>query len=366
MIARFFQKNSLSKTHTRAQVLHVTLQNGFHGEKNYSPTKFRTSQAEASARVQKVTMGPFGVSAALVLLVAFLAAASHRLVAFPPLAEHGIVIVTGASSGIGASAAQHVARGHPGWTVLAGVRKEADAAAVSALGVANLRPLILDVASESSRSAAVAEVLAMGKPVLALVNNAGVSRGAPVEFHDVADARAVFETNVFGLLGLTQALLPALRASRGRVVFISSVAGFIAMPMAGVYAASKFAVEALADSLRRELRGAVSVTVVQPAYVKSSIFNTGSAASLALPGVDEAKAAYPHLFTPARVAARDKEIAEASSTDVTDAAIEAALVDARPLTRVQVARAAGMHATVISWLAWALPDRLLDLIDGSG
>ena len=315
-------------------------------------------------------MGPFSISAALALLLAFLAAASHRLVSYPLLPERGIVVITGASTGIGASAALHLARGHPGWTVLAGVRKEADAAAVFSLGVANLRPLTLDVASEASRAAAVAEVLALasgtGQPLLALVNNAGVSRGAPVEFHDLADARAVFETNVFGLLGLTQALLPALRAARGRVVFVSSVAGFLAMPMTGVYAASKFAVEALADALRRELRGAVSVTVVQPAYVRSAIFGTSTAASLALPGVDAAKAAYAHLFTPARKAAREKEIADAAGTDVTDAAIEAALVDSRPLTRVQVARASGMPATAIAWLAWALPDRAIDLLDSSG
>ena len=308
-------------------------------------------------------------TAVVAVLVAMLAAASHRLVSFPPLAARGLVVVTGASTGIGAAAAQRLARAHPGWTVLAGVRKAADAAAVSALGVANLRPLTLDVASEASRAAAVAEVLGLAErtaqPLLALVNNACVSRGAPVEFNDLADARAVFETNVFGLLGLTQALLPALRASRGRVVFVSSVAGFLAMPMSGVYAASKFAVEALADALRREVRGAVSVTVVQPAYVKSAIFGTSTAASLALPGAAEAKAAYPHLFTPARAAARDKEIADAAGTEVTDAAIEAALVDARPLARVQVARAAGMPATFLSWLAWALPDRAIDMIDGS-
>ena len=156
-------------------------------------------------------------TAVVAVLVAMLAAASHRLVSFPPLAARGLVVVTGASTGIGAAAAQRLARAHPGWTVLAGVRKAADAAAVSALGVANLRPLTLDVASEASRAAAVAEVLGLAErtaqPLLALVNNAGVSRGAPVEFHDLADARAVEPT-----LSVNTIVVSTRSASASRVI----------------------------------------------------------------------------------------------------------------------------------------------------
>ena len=307
---------------------------------------------------------------ALFLLLALLAAASHRLAWHPPLPSRGIVVVTGASTGIGRSAAVHLARSHPGWLLLAGVRRQADAESLAREGLSNLRGLQLDVADGGSREAAAAEVAATAAreelPLIALVNNAGVSRGAPVQYHDLADARGVFDVNVFGTIGITQALLPMLRAARGRVVFVSSVAGFLAMPMTGFYAASKFALEALVDALRRELRGAVSVTVVQPAYVSSAIFASSTAASLAMPGAEAAVADYPHLFTPARKAARDREIANAASTEVTDVAIAAALTDSRPLTRVQVARASGMHASVIAWLAWALPDRVLDIIDGSG
>ena len=305
------------------------------------------------------------------LIFALLNTASHRLVSHPPLAERGFVLITGASSGIGRSAVLSLAARHPGWQLLAGVRRESDVAALAALKLPNVRGLLLDVADGASRAAAAAEVARLAQsedlPLLALVNNAGISRGAPVEHHDLADARAVFETNVFGALGLTQLLLPALRAARGRIVMVSSVAGFLSMPMTGVYAASKFALEALSDALRRELRGEVAVCIVQPAYVKSAIFGSASAASHALSGADAARASYPHLFTPAREAARTREIAGAAPTEATtDLAIEAALSDARPLARAQVASAGGMHASLLRWIAWALPERLVDSLDGSG
>ena len=310
-------------------------------------------------------MGIAWSCAAALLLLTLLSSAAHRAAWHPPLAARGLVLVTGASSGIGRSAALSLARAHPQWTVLAGVRRREDAAAVEA-EAANVRGLLLDVADARSRAGAAAAVLALQAshgPLLALVNNAGVARSVPAELHDLADARAVFEVNFFGLLGLTQALLPALRASRGRIVQLSSMAGRIATPLNGIYAASKFAVEAVSDALRRELAGAVSVTVVQPAFVRSAIFRADKAAASTLSGGDDAaRAAYPHLYTAARTAALQSELDAAASTDCTDAAIGAALTDARPLARVQVAHASGVPATVIAWLAWALPDRVFDLI----
>jgi len=306
-------------------------------------------------------------AAAAVALLAAVRSASLRLVAHPPLPAVGCVLVTGASTGIGRSAALSLAAAHPGWTILAGVRKEADGAALLAGGApSNVVPLLVDVADDASRAAAAAAIAARPEPLIALVNNAGVSRGVPVEMHALADARDVFAVNVFGALGMTQLLLPALKKSGGRIVMISSVAGRIAMPLTGVYAASKFALEALSDALRRELGGSVSVTVVEPAYVKSAIFQASVAASSVAGGDAAAKEAYPQFYTAARTAAREREIASADDTRVTDAAIEAALTDARPLTRVQVARAAGMPASFIVWLVWALPDRLADLVGASG
>jgi NAD(P)-dependent dehydrogenase (short-subunit alcohol dehydrogenase family) len=305
-------------------------------------------------------------AAAAAALLAAVYALSQRLVFHPPLPAVGCLLVTGASSGIGKSAALSLAASHPGWTILAGVRREADGAALLAGGApANVVPLIVDVADDASRAAAAAAIAARPEPLIALINNAGVSRGVPVELHALDDARRVFDVNVFGALGMTQLLLPQLKAARGRIVMVSSVAGRVAMPLGGVYAASKFALEALSDALRRELGGAVSVTVLEPAYVKSAIFDSSSAASSAAGADDAARQAYPQFYKAARAAARAHEISTADDTRVTDAAIESALTDARPLTRVQVARAAGMPASFIVWLVWALPDRLADLVGGS-
>jgi len=180
------------------------------------------------------------------------------------------IVITGASSGIGADAAEALAR--KGFIVFAGVRTEA-AAAKAAAAHENMRPLRLDVTDHDSIKAAAASVAASGVPLFGLVNNAGIAVGGPLEFLPLDQLRRQFEVNVFGAVAVSQAFLPHLREQRGRLVFVGSVSGRIAVPTIGPYGASKFALRAIADVLRIELAPAgISVSLVEPGSVKTPIW----------------------------------------------------------------------------------------------
>lgn len=183
------------------------------------------------------------------------------------------VVITGASSGIGAAAAHALAR--HGFIAFAGVRKEADAEKAAALHE-NVRPLHLDVTDHDSIVAAATSVAAAGVPLFGLVNNAGIALGGPLEYLPIDRLRRQFEVNVFGAVAVTQAFLPQLREHHGRIVFIGSVSGRIAVPYIGPYAASKFALRAIADALRVELSPAgIFVSLVEPGSVKTPIWRKG-------------------------------------------------------------------------------------------
>jgi NAD(P)-dependent dehydrogenase (short-subunit alcohol dehydrogenase family) len=185
------------------------------------------------------------------------------------------VVVTGASTGIGADAASQPAAA--GFVVFAGVRDDAAAATLAALGE-RVRPLRLDVTEPEQIAAAAAAVGASGFPLAALVNNAGVAVGGPLEVLPLASVRQAFEVNVFGSLAVTQAFLPQLRAARGRLVFIGSIAGRLAIPFIAPYSASKFALRALTDALRIELApDGIRVTLIEPGSVKTPIWAKGRA-----------------------------------------------------------------------------------------
>lgn len=186
------------------------------------------------------------------------------------------VLVTGSSTGIGRSTALHLAE--RGWHVFAGVRKQADADSLSVEAGGAVEPLLLDVAREDSIAAALEHIQGAGDGSLdALVNNAGVYIGGPLELMEPAQVHQTMAVNVTGLLLLTRACLPLLRASQGRIVNISSISGLIAMPGVSVYAASKHAVEAVTDSLRVELSPfGIKVIAVEPGGVKTPIWDKGA------------------------------------------------------------------------------------------
>jgi NAD(P)-dependent dehydrogenase (short-subunit alcohol dehydrogenase family) len=184
------------------------------------------------------------------------------------------VVITGASSGIGESCALWLEK--RGMRVFAGVRKGADAMALSRKGSPLLTPLLLDVADQKSIEAATQAISRKLKTgvELDLVNNAGVTLGGPIEYISLDDLRKELEVNLIGSLAVTQALLPLIRESGGRIVNMSSVSGLISYPFLGPYSASKFALEAISDALRIELRPwGISVSLIEPGDVDTPIWD---------------------------------------------------------------------------------------------
>jgi len=177
-----------------------------------------------------------------------------------------VVLVTGASSGIGKATAEYLAG--QGYRVFAGARKPE---AVTGLRGGEL--IALDVTDDASVSAAVAHILATAGRLDVLVNNAGSSIMGAVEETSVAQAQALLDTNVLGVLRMSQAVLPGMRRQHwGRIINVSSVVGFLPSPFMGVYAASKHAVEGLSESMDHEVRGfGVRVVVVEPGFTKTNI-----------------------------------------------------------------------------------------------
>ncbi len=180
------------------------------------------------------------------------------------------VLVTGASSGIGKAIALTLLQS--GFRVFGTVRRAEDGRYLPPAGGT---PLLLDVTQAASISRAVKTLdRFLGKAGLfALINNAGISICAPWELVASEDFRAQLEVNLVGVAAVTRALLPRLRQSRGRIIMISSTSGRLAVPLTGPYSCSKFALEALTDSLRRELlRDGIQVTSVQPGPTDTPIF----------------------------------------------------------------------------------------------
>ena len=198
------------------------------------------------------------------------------------------VVITGASSGIGEACALRLDKA--GWRVFAGVRKEADAERLKQEGSERLTPVFMDVIDEGSIMKAEETVRnAVGEVGLAgLVNNAGVGIHGPLEFLLLEDLRRQLEVNTIGQIAVTQAFLPLIRKGRGRIVNIGSIGGKMATPFLGPYSASKFAMEALTDSLRQELRPwDIHVAIVEPGSIATPIWDKGQA------GADEMEQKLP-------------------------------------------------------------------------
>jgi NAD(P)-dependent dehydrogenase (short-subunit alcohol dehydrogenase family) len=178
------------------------------------------------------------------------------------------VLITGCSTGIGRATAQHLANG--GWTVYATARR-----VESLSGLDGCRTLALDVTDEASMQAAVDTVLAEHGAVGVLINNAGYSQSGAVESVPMDEVRRQFETNVFGLTRMCQLVLPGMREQRwGKIVNISSMGANFVFPGGGFYHATKYAVDALSDALRFEVRGfGVDVIIVQPGLIKTEFGN---------------------------------------------------------------------------------------------
>jgi NAD(P)-dependent dehydrogenase (short-subunit alcohol dehydrogenase family) len=271
------------------------------------------------------------------------------------------VLVTGAGRGIGKSIVEHLAS--RGWDVVAGVRSERDAAVVTALEPQRISSVILDVtdAGHIARLAA-----SLPERLDAVVNNAGIAVGGPMETVSPEEWREQLEINVIGQLAVTQAVLPRLRKSRGRVVFISSVNGRLAMSMIGAYCASKFALEAAADALRMELRPwHIGVAIVEPAQTDTDMWQTANDT------IEQTEAAmtpaYRELYAK-HIAGMKKMIPLSQKlavpTEKVSAVVEEALTARRPRARYVVGAGPKLQVALMTNLpAWAR-DRVLRRVAG--
>lgn len=270
-----------------------------------------------------------------------------------------VIVVTGAGSGIGWACAE--AFGRDGATVLAGIFDDAQANWVTGQDVPGVHPIRLDVRSQSDIDAAVAraEQLAAGMPIVGVVNNAGIAVAGPLEYLADEDLRQQFDVNVFGLMAVTRAFLPALRRSRGRVINVGSVGGRLSVPFTGPYAASKFAVRALSDALRVELRpSGVKVILIEPGPIDTPIWQRSMDAALArldrLPA--EARERYRTEIDTIFAATRKTAASAIPVATVRDAIVEAMYAKRPPTSRLL-----GVQAYVQA-AASALPDRIRDRV----
>jgi NAD(P)-dependent dehydrogenase (short-subunit alcohol dehydrogenase family) len=271
------------------------------------------------------------------------------------------VLVTGAGRGIGRVAALRLARN--GWDVHAGVRKPSDGDALAAEGGGRITPVRLDVTDPADVAALDAR---LPGTLDALVNNAGIAVGGPIEGLPIDDLRRQFEVNVIAQVAVTQAVLPRLRASRGRLVFVSSVSGRVAAPLLGAYSSSKFAIEAIADALRIELRPwKITVSLIEPGQIDTDMWRSADAA------VDEAVAALSpqnRALYSGHIAGLRKGIPMAqklaADPETVAAAIERALTARRPRSRYLCGTGARLQGPVSQVTPTPVRDAILRTVIG--
>ncbi|MEO0399134.1 MAG: SDR family oxidoreductase [Pseudomonadota bacterium] len=270
------------------------------------------------------------------------------------------VLVTGASSGIGEATAVHLAR--KGFNVFAGARRLDALKTLEGLGQGGITAVQLDVTDEGSIKAALAEINDKAGTLYGLVNNAGVAVAGPVEEVPMNEWRRQYETNVFGVVAMAQAVMPQMRAAgAGRIVNIGSLAGRIAVPFMGVYASSKHAVEGISDAMRREfgLHG-VKVSLVRPSFVNTP-FGAQEQSGLA-PYTEEGGAYAGHVAKMKDWHAKQHPHG-ASPFDVAEA-VEDALTAARPHSRYLAPRKATGSLMMRNLLPSAVIDRVLLRVTG--
>ncbi len=269
-----------------------------------------------------------------------------------------VVLITGCSSGIGAATAMRLVQ--QGWCVYATARSLEP---LRDLEQAGCRTLVLDVESDESMQEAVATITREAGGVTALVNNAGYSQSGPIEMVGMARVRRQFETNVFGLIRLTQLVLPGMRARRqGCIVNIGSMGGRLTFPGGGFYHATKHALEALSDALRFEVAGfGIHVVLVQPGLIRTSFTQ---AASTSLDGLGAGTGGPYGTFT-AEVERITREAyvkgpmrALVGVPEDVAAVVQSALEARAPRARYRV----GRSATLFMTLRMLLPDSVWDRV----
>ncbi|HTU71762.1 MAG TPA: SDR family oxidoreductase [Candidatus Baltobacteraceae bacterium] len=266
-------------------------------------------------------------------------------------------LVTGASTGIGHAITLLLARS--GYTVYAGVRKEADRQRLESEHE-RIHPVILDVRVPADIARAVQNLREAGDTLVGLVNNAGIAVGGPLEFLPIEALRNQFEINVIAPVAMTQAVLPLLRESRGRIVNIGSIAGRMAAPFIGPYSASKSAIAALTDALRQELAPfGIGVSLLEFASVKTPIWEKGRAGRDALVAAMPPQAmTYYGTLAEAIIAVTNAEEREGMSPQTIANTVLAALRAPKPRERYVIGRKAKIQ-TVVAMLPARTRDALV-------
>ena len=266
-----------------------------------------------------------------------------------------VVIITGCSSGIGAASARafHAA----GWITVATARR---VETLDALAASGCEVETLDVTSEEDRRRVVAAVLARHGRVDALVNNAGYPEYGPFEEISLERWRAQFETNVFGLVAMSQLVIPIMREQHaGRIINISSIGGIITLPLGAPYHASKWAVEALSDVARFELKPfGIDVVIIEPGVTLTN-FETPAQSGLVL---DESSP-YNALATKFSVML-SSNYSKKNVTNVTAEKIAAAIVRSAQARWPRARYVVPASSRALIWSRPLMPDRLYDLIQG--
>ena len=277
-------------------------------------------------------------------------------------ASKGIVVITGASTGIGEACALRLDAA--GYRVFAGVRRDEDAERLRSKASPRLRPVRLDVTDGATIEAARQEVseAAEGVGIAGVVNNAGIALGGPVEFLPLDEWRRQFEVNVFGTVAVTQAFLPLVRTGRGRVVLVGSIGGRFAGPFLAPYCGTKFAIEAIGDALRFELQPwGIHVAIVEPGDIATPIWDKAQTTATTLKRDLPPEAL--ELYGDA-VEALEEFIKQAPGKgippDRVAKAVQHALAAPKPRTRYLV----GTDAYVQRAMELVLPDRLIDRLVG--
>ena len=265
------------------------------------------------------------------------------------------VLITGCSSGIGHATASRLA--DHGWKVYASARRPETLSELEAKGC---RAVALDVSDEASMQAAVTRVTEAEGAIGVLINNAGYSQSGAVETVPMEQARKQFETNVFGLLRLTQLALPAMRAQRwGKVVNVSSMGGRLTFPGGGLYHATKYSVEAISDAMRFEVRGfGVDVILIEPGLI---ITNFGEVASASVEGTGDGGAYgdFNRKVAELTEGAYKGPMAKlGAGPEAVAKTIERAISSTRPRARYRVTAS----ARLMIGQRRLMPDRLWDLV----
>jgi NAD(P)-dependent dehydrogenase (short-subunit alcohol dehydrogenase family) len=261
------------------------------------------------------------------------------------------VLITGCSSGIGHVTALHLAE--RGWKIYATARKPD---AIADLAAAGCETLALDVTDERSMQAAVSAVQEREGAVGVLVNNAGYGQSGAIEAIPLEDVRRQFETNLFGMIRMCQLVLPGMRRQGwGRIVNMSSVAGRVVMPGSGVYASTKFAIEAFSDVLRFEVRGfGIDVVVIEPGPTRTAFTDRANAAMPQPEGEAGVYAGYQSAVAKADAEADQSRLA--GEPEAVAKAVERAISARRPKTRYKVS----FVVRFLPRLRGVLPDRAFD------